>query len=76
MRRMAIPFGRTPYAKKRRKIRPASEVWGKDISELPPGYQKITRHMIFDAKMGKTFRRKARFVADGNKTKTLAAMIY
>jgi hypothetical protein len=43
---------------------------------LPPGYQKITSHMIFDIKMGKNFRRKARFVADGHKTKTPAAMTY
>jgi hypothetical protein len=41
---------------------------------LPPGYQKITCHMIFDVKMGENFRRKARFVADGHKTKTPAAM--
>ena len=56
--------------------RPAFEVWEKDISELPPVYQNITCHMIFDVKMGKIFRRKARFVADGHKTKTPAAMTY
>jgi hypothetical protein len=43
---------------------------------LPPGYQKITCHMIFDVKMGENFRRKARFVADGHKTKTPAGMTY
>jgi hypothetical protein len=32
--------------------------------------------MIFDVKMGENFRRKARFVADGHKTKTPAAMTY
>ena len=57
-------------------IRPAFEVWDKDISELPPGYQKNTCHMIYDVKMGKTFRIKARFVTDGHKTKTTAAMTY
>ena len=57
-------------------VRPAFEVWEKDASELPPGYQKITYHMIFDVKMGENFRRKARFVADGHKTKTPAAMTY
>jgi hypothetical protein len=57
-------------------VRPAFEVWDKDVSELPPGYQKITCHMIFDVKMGENFRRKARFVADGHKTKTPAAMTY
>jgi hypothetical protein len=56
-------------------VQPAFEVWDKDVSELPPGYQKITCHMIsFDVKMGENFRRKARFVANGHKTKTPAAM--
>jgi hypothetical protein len=44
--------------------------------ELPPGYQKITCHMIFYVKMGESFRRKARFIADGCKTKTPTAMTY
>jgi hypothetical protein len=57
-------------------VQPAFEVWEKDSPELPPGYQKITCHMIFDVKMGKNFRRKARFVADGYKTKTPAMMTY
>jgi len=34
------------------------------------GYQRITGHLIFDVKLGENFRRKARFVADGHKTKT------
>ena len=56
--------------KKMKNIRPAFEVWEKDISELPPGYQNITCNMIFDVKMGKIIRRKARFIADRHKTKT------
>ena len=52
------------------------EVWRKEISELPPRYQNITCHMIFDVKMGKNFRRKARFDADGHKTKTPEVMAY
>ena len=62
--------------KEMKNVRPAFEVWEKDISELPPGYQQITAHMIFDVKMGENFRRKARYVADGHKTKTPAAMCY
>jgi hypothetical protein len=57
-------------------VRSAFEVWEKDVSELPPGYQKITCHVIFDVKMGENIRRKARFVADGHKTKTPVAMTY
>jgi hypothetical protein len=62
--------------KEMKNVRPAFEVWEKPISELPPGYQKITGHMVFDVKMGENFRRKARFVADGHKTKTPAALCY
>ena len=57
-------------------IRPDFEVWEKNISYLPTVYQKTTCHMIFDVKMGKNFRGKARFVADGNKTKTSAPITY
>ena len=57
-------------------IRPDFEVWEKDISELPPGYQKITCHMIFVVKMGENFRIKARFLAYGYKTKTTAVITY
>jgi hypothetical protein len=62
--------------KEMKNVRPAFEVWEKDLSDLPVGYQEITCHMIFDVKMGENFRRKARFVADGHKTKTPAAMTY
>jgi hypothetical protein len=62
--------------KEMKNVRPAFEVWDKDVLELPHRYQKITCHMIFDVKMGENFRRKARFVADGHKTKTPAVMTY
>ena len=39
-----------------------------DIKDLI-GYQRITGHLIFDVKLGENFRRKARIVADGHKTK-------
>ena len=57
-------------------IRPAFEIWAEYISDFPPGYQKIICHMIFDVKMGKNFRRKAQFFADGNKTNTPMEMTY
>jgi hypothetical protein len=55
-------------------VRPASfEVcWeNKEISDLPP-----PDYYIKGQKMGENFRRKARFVADGHKTKTPAALCY
>jgi hypothetical protein len=42
---------------------------------VPPTYQEIHCHMIFDVKM-EDFRRKARFVAGGNTTDTPHAMTY
>ena len=41
---------------------------------LPPVYQKITFHVIFDFNMGDKFRRKYQFVLYGHKTQTLPEM--
>ncbi len=35
---------------------------------IPVGYKQIKCHFIFDVKLGENFRRKARYVAQGNKT--------
>ena len=35
-----------------RNVRPVFEVWEKDVEHIPPGYQQIKCHMIFDVKMG------------------------
>ena len=43
--------------------------------QIPPGYQKISCHMIFTVKM-ENFRRKARYVADGHKTEVPATLVY
>ena len=50
--------------------------FGRNISDLPPVYRNITCHIIFDVNMGKKFRRKARFFADGHKTNNPAATTY
>jgi hypothetical protein len=34
----------------------------------PKGYNFVSRHMVFDVKLGENYRRKARLVADGHKT--------
>ena len=46
-----------------------------DIDKLV-GYEEITGHLVFDVKLGENFRRKARFCADGHKTKAPAAVTY
>ena len=57
-------------------VRPTFEVWEKDVEHIPPGYQQIKCHMIFDVKMGENFRRKARFVTGGHTTETPMSLTY
>ena len=59
-----------------RNVRPAFVVWEKDVEHIPPGYQQIKCHMIFDVQMDENFRRKARFVAGGHTTETPTALTY
>ena len=59
-----------------RNVRPAFEVWEKEVEQIPPGYQQIKCHMIFDVKMGEIFRCKARFVAGGHTTETPTSLTY
>ena len=54
----------------------AFEEFEGDVSAIPPGYQEIRCHMIFDIKIGENIRRKARMVAEGHRTKTPAALTY
>ena len=44
--------------------------------DLPPGFQEIKCHMIFDVKLGENFRRKARYVAGGHVTDPPATTTY
>ena len=62
--------------KEMQNVRPAFEVWEKDINEIPIGYQKICCHMIFDVKLGENFRRKARFVDGGHTTEMPTSLTY
>ena len=59
-----------------RTVRPAFEVWEKDVEHIPPGYQQIKCQMIFDLKMGENFRCNARFVAGGHTTETPTSLTY
>jgi hypothetical protein len=56
-------------------VRIAFEVFGRDTTTLT-GYQKISGHLVFDVKLGENFRRKARYCADGHKTKSPASVTY
>ena len=59
-----------------RNVRPAFEVWENEVEHIPPGYQQIKCHMIFDVKMGENFRHKARFDAGGHTKETPTSLTY
>jgi hypothetical protein len=48
------------------KVRVAFQVFDGESNQLPPEYQEIKCHMIFDIKLGENLRRKARYVAGGS----------
>ena len=57
-------------------VRVAFEEFKGDRIQVPPGYQEVGCHMIFDIKVGEKFIRKARMVAGGHTTETPAALTY
>ena len=62
--------------KEMRNVRIAFEDWNKPLSEILPGYSKLTCHLIFEIKLSENFRRKARFVADGHKHPVKPSLSY
>ena len=49
-------------------VRPAFEAYEGNKEDVPPRYQQIKCHMIFDIKIGNNFSRKARLVGGGHTT--------
>ena len=47
-------------------IWPVVEAYEGNKEDLPPGYQQIKFHMIFDIKLGNIFKRKAPLVRGGH----------
>ena len=47
-----------------------------DDDVIPPGYQQMRCHMIFDVKLGEGFRKKARLVAGGHQVEAPAHLSY
>ncbi len=56
-------------------VRVAFEEYNGDPSSIV-GYTQITGHLVFDVKLGKNFRRKARYCADGHKRGAPASVTY
>ena len=57
-------------------FRPAFELYDEDIKHLPPKYQEINCHIIFDIKFGEDFLRKACFVTGCNMAKMPSSLTY
>ena len=57
-------------------VRPAFEPWDKPESDIPPGYQQIKCHLIFDVNMSDKFPQKARSIAGGHMTDTPSTLAY
>jgi hypothetical protein len=57
-------------------VKVAFELFDGEADDLPPCYQEVKCHLIFDIKMGENFRRKARMVAGGHTTETPAVLTY
>ena len=47
-------------------VKPEFKAYKGNKEDLPPGYQQIKYHIIFDIKIGENFRRKAQLVAGGH----------
>ena len=50
--------------------------WEKPEGDIPPGYQDIKCHLIFEIKMGENFLQKYRFVAGGHTMETPDTLTY
>ena len=55
---------------------PVFEPWEKPEEDIPPGYQDIKCHFIFDINMGDNFLQNTCFVASGHMTETPATLTY
>ena len=51
-----------------KKVRIDFELYEGTVEYLPPGYQEVSYHIIFDVKMGENFHRKPLMVAGEHKT--------
>lgn len=73
-KRTGTTYWRDALALEIKDVRVAFDVLSDD-DEIPPGYQRINCHVVFDIKMG-SLRRKARLVAGGHVTDPPATITY
>ena len=68
--------GGRPSVKEMKNVRPAFEVFEGKQHDIPPGFQQIRCHMIFDVKIGESFHQNVWFVACRHATETPASLTY
>ena len=54
----------------------AFELYEGNVEDLPPRYQEVNCHIIFDANMGENLYRKYRMLSGGHKTTTPSSLTY
>ena len=59
-----------------RNVRIVFEEFDRPLSQIKPGFNKVNCHLIFEMKLSENFRRKARFVADDQRTKAPKSLSY
>ena len=64
------------FCEEMKNVHIAFEEFEGDKEDIPPGYQFVNCHMIFDIKMGEGFRRKALMVAVGHMTEAPSSFTY
>lgn len=57
-------------------VRIAFEEFDGEERDIPPGFQEVNCHLIFNIKMGENFCRKVRMIAGGHITVTSVALTY
>ena len=58
------------------KVRIDFDIYEGNMEELPPGYQYVSCHIIFDVNIGENFRHKALILEGGHKTTTPSFLTY
>ena len=57
-------------------LRVGFEFYEGNVEDLPPGYQEVSFHIIFDVMMGENFRHKDQMLAGVHKTTTESSLTY
>ena len=52
------------------------EIYEGNVEDLPPGYQEVGCHIIFDVYTGENLCRKSQMLAGGNNTTTLSSLTH